>query len=196
MHLATCSRAMCEAAQPISQILCWCLQRDSTKCNMDNAQATVTKTRQGLSQSARPSQKAVNTSFVLSWKLTWQFSSALKQVAPLPQQQAEPWALNHFLNTHKAFSVKHCFAFLFLFFNIIRSRFHEVSHGNPNYFKINVFIKQVDFGIRKAVTWKSFCQKLVEARVHCSNTGGISDCIVSPLTFRKILLFELSVTWK
>lgn len=66
----------------------------------------------------------------------------------------------------------------------------------PNYVKINIFPKQVDFGIRKSATWKGFCQKLVEALVDCSNMGGISACIVNPLTFRKILLSESSVTWK
>lgn len=66
----------------------------------------------------------------------------------------------------------------------------------PDYFKINIFIKQVDFGIRKSATWKGFCQKLVEALLDCSNMGGISAWIVSSLTFRKILLFEFSVTWK
>jgi len=57
------------------------------------------KVRQGLNQNARLSQKAVNTSFVLSWQLAGQFGSALKQeVAHLLQQQAQSWALNCFLS--------------------------------------------------------------------------------------------------
>lgn len=50
----------------------------------------------------------------------------------------------------------------------------------PNYFKINIFIKQVDFGIKKSVACKSFYQKLVDTLVDCSNIEGISVCIVSP----------------
>lgn len=63
----------------------------------------------------------------------------------------------------------------------------------PNHFKINIFIEQVDFGIKRSETCKGFCQKLVDTLVDCSNMGGISDCIVNPLTFRKVLLFEFSV---
>lgn len=50
----------------------------------------------------------------------------------------------------------------------------------PNYFKINIFIKQGDFGIKKPATCKSFYQKLVDTLVDSSNMGGTSGCIVSP----------------
>lgn len=41
----------------------------------------------------------------------------------------------------------------------------------PNYFKINIFIKQVDFGIKKSAASKSFCQKLVDTLADYSNMG-------------------------
>lgn len=49
-----------------------------------------------------------------------------------------------------------------------------------NYFKINIFIRQVDFGIKKSAACKGFYQKLVDTLVDYSNMGGISVCIASP----------------
>lgn len=49
-----------------------------------------------------------------------------------------------------------------------------------NYFKINIFIRQVDFGIKKSAACKGFYQKLVDTLVDYSNMGGISFCIASP----------------
>lgn len=50
----------------------------------------------------------------------------------------------------------------------------------PNYLKTNIFIKQVDFGIKTSETCKGFYQKLVDTLIDCSNMGEISGCIVSP----------------